>query len=102
MLNLIEEDERLREFQTSVVNIFLIGSETDTGRDPERVNLMANREEALQSQAEVARILIDQEVQDLVNAIDVKIECMEKDSVFFPTKEFTDVENLNQCIFKIV
>jgi len=101
VLNLIEEDERLREFQTSVVNIFLIGSETDTGRDPERVNLMANREEALQSQAEVARILIDQEVQDLVNAIDVKIECMEKDSVFFPTKEFTDVENLNQCIFKI-
>jgi len=101
VLNLIEEDERLREFQTSVVNIFLIGSETDTGRDPERVNLMANREEALQSQAEVARILIDQEVQDLVNAIDVKIECMEKDSVFFPTKEFNDVENLSQCIFKI-
>merc|ERR1712128_313665 len=101
VLNLIEEDERLREFQASVVNIFLIGSETDTGRDPERVNLMANREEALQSQAEVARILIDQEVQDLVNAIDVKIECMEKDSVFFPTKEFNDVENLSQCIFKI-
>jgi len=101
VFNLIEEDERLREFQTSVVNIFLIGSETDTGRDPERVNLMANREEALQSQAEVARILIDQEIQDLVNAIDVKIECMEKDSVFFPTKEFNDVENLSQCIFKI-
>ena len=101
VLNLIEESERFREFQTSAVNIFLIGAETENGRDPERVNLMVNREDALQSQAEVARILIDQEIQDLVNAIDVKIECMEKDSVFLPTKELPDVDNLSQCIFKI-
>lgn len=101
VLNMIEEDERFREFQTSLVNIFLIGSESEAGTDPERVNLMANREDALQSQAEVARILIDQEIQDLANAIDVKIECMEKNSVFLPTKEFADVDNLSQCVFKI-
>ena len=101
VLNMIEENERLREFQTGVVNIFLIGAETETGRDPERINLMTNREDALQSQAEVARILIEQEIQDLANAMDVKIECMEKDSVFLPTKEFPDVDNLSQCVFKI-
>ena len=101
VLNLIEENERLQDFQTGVVNIFLIGAETETGRDPERINLMTNREDALQSQAEVARILIEQEIQDLANAMDVKIECMEKDSVFLPTKEFPDVDNLSQCVFKI-
>ena len=101
VLNMIEEDERFREFQTGLVNIFLVGAESEGGRDPERVNLMANREDALQSQAEVARILIDQEIRDLANAIDVKIECMEKDSVFLPTKEFPDVDNLSQCVFKI-
>merc|ERR1719175_17395 len=45
VLNMIEENERLREFQTGVVNIFLIGAETETGRDPERINLMTNRED---------------------------------------------------------
>ena len=101
VVNMIEENERFREFQTGVVNIFLIGAEAETGRDPERINLMTNREDALQSQAEVARILIEQEIQDLANAMDVKIECMEKDSVFLPTKEFPDVDNLSQCVFKI-
>jgi hypothetical protein len=101
VLCIIEESERFREFQTGIVNLFLIGSETESGRDPERINLMANREDALLSQAEVARILIEQELQDLANAIDVKIDCMEKDSVFLPTKEFPDVDNLSQCIFKI-
>merc|ERR1719507_1845202 len=101
VINMIEENERFREFQTGDVNIFLIGVEAETGRDPERINLMTNREDALQSQAEVARILIEQEIQDLANAMDVKIECMEKDSVFLPTKEFPDVDNLSQCVFKI-
>lgn len=93
VLNLIEEDDRMREFKTHAVNIFLIGSDDNVGKDPERINLMANHEEALQSQAEVARILIDQEIQDLVNAIDARIECTEKES--------TDVDNLSECIIKI-
>ena len=101
VLNLIEEDDRMRDFKTAAVNIFLIGSDHTSGRDPERINLMANHEEATQSQAEVARILIDQEIQDLVNAIDVRIECTEKDSVFPASKELNDVENLSECIIKI-
>ena len=101
VLNLIEEDDRMRDFKTNAVNIFLIGSDHTSGKDPERINLMANHEEATQSQAEVARILIDQEIQDLVNAIDVRIECTEKDSVFPASKELNDVENLSECIIKI-
>ena len=101
VLNLIEEDDRMREFQTSAVNIFLIGADNTSGKDPERINLMANHEEALQSQAEVARILIDQELQDLVNAIDVRIDCTEKDSIFLPTKDLNDVEALSECIIRI-
>jgi len=101
VLNLIEEDERLREFQTSVVNIFLIGAESAFGADPERINLMVNREEALQSQSEVARILIDEEIKDLVKAIDGKLKLMSNELAFIPTKEFTDPDKLNQCIIHI-
>ena len=101
VLNLIEEDDRMRDFKTNAVNIFLIGSDQTSGKDPERIHLMANHEEATQSQAEVARILIDQEIQDLVSAIEVKIECTEKDSVFPASKELNDVENLSECIIKI-
>ena len=101
VLNLIEDDDRMRDFQTNAVNIFLIGSDSNSSKDPERINLMANREEALQSQAEVARILIDQEIQDLVNAIDHRMEAIEKDSLGVPSKDENEVDSLSECIIKI-
>ena len=101
VLNLIEDDERMRDFQTNAVNIFLISSDNNSSKDPERINLMANREEALQSQAEVARILIDQEIQDLVHAIDVRMEAIEKDSLGVLSKEENEVDSLSECIIKI-
>ena len=101
VLNLIEDDDRMRDFQTNAVNIFLISSDNSSSKDPERINLMANREEAQQSQAEVARILIDQEIQDLVNAIDLRMEVNETDSLVVPTKDANEVESLSECIIKI-
>ena len=101
VLNLIEDDDRLREFTSNAVNIFLIGADADSSKDPERVNLMANHEEAQQSQAEVARILIDQELQDLINAIDVRVESGEKKEVFGAAGDGGDVEKLSECIIRI-
>ena len=101
VLNLIEEDDRMREFQNNAVNIFLIGADNDIGKDTERINLIANHEEAFQSQAEVARILIDQEIHDLVTAIDARSDNTEQHSFFIPTKDLNDVESLSECIIKI-
>lgn len=100
-LHLLEEDERLREFQTCVTNVFLVGSEEAAGRDAERVTIMANRHQTLQSQAEVGRILLEQELQDLLNALETKLDGMDGDAACEPQKEFASVENLSQCIFKI-
>lgn len=96
--NMIEEDERMREFQTSLVNIYLICSDSESDNNPERVNLMANREEALQSQTEVTRILIDQEIQDFSAALHHKIE--EGDTGVDGLAP-SDAEDLNTCMFKI-
>ena len=101
VLNLIEEDDRMREFQNNAVNIFLIGADNDIGKDTERINLIANHEEAFQSQAEVARFLIDQEIHDLVTAIDARSDSTEQHSFFIPTKDLNDVESLSECIIKI-
>lgn len=101
VLNLIEENERLQEFQTSLINIFLICSTNDSGKEPEKATLMLNREEALQSQAEVSRILIDQEVQDLMNAVENRIECTRKDAKGDTTKELVDIDNVNDCIIRV-
>ena len=62
---------------------------------------MANREEALQSQAEVTRILVEQEIQDLVSAIDQKMEMLDKSDLFSPVRDGTDLESLSQGIFKL-
>jgi uncharacterized protein (DUF2164 family) len=101
VLHLLEEDERLREFQTCVTNVFLVGSEEAVGRDAERVAIMANRQQTLQSQAEVGRILLEQELQDLLAALETKLDAMDEDAACEPQKEFASVENLSQCIFKI-
>ena len=108
--NMIEEDERMREYQTSLVNIYLIaaGEEEGSGRDPERVNLMANRDEALQSQAEVTRILIDQEINDLASALSLKLNLGAEegnkrevgDEEEEDEKDLT-MDNLSQSILKI-
>ena len=97
--NMIEEDERMREFQTSLINIFLVCSDCDIGKDPERVNLMANRDEALQSQSEVTRILVDQEIQELSNNLDTKIND-DLDSLVLPDSDDC-IEKLSQAIFNI-
>jgi len=101
VFNMIEEDERMREFQTSLVNIYLICSDCETGRDPERVNLMANREEALQSQAEVTRILIDQEITDLTSALNLQLRLLDQEEGSGSEKEDLSMDNLSQSIMKI-
>ena len=99
--NLVEEDERMREFQTSLVSIYLICSDCEAGKDPERINLMANRDEALQSQTEVTRILIDQELAEFAAALDLKVAGAEGETEFSSLKEQSFMDTLSQAIFRI-
>ena len=121
VFSFLEEDERKREFQSSLVNIYLISSSADeeTGdlaggvisccRDPERLSLMANWDEALQSQAEVTRILVEQEFQELGTALELKLESSLGSSCDFPIvphRESSTVsslsgENLCEAVAKI-
>jgi len=98
--NMIEEDERMREFQTSLINIFLVCSDCEIGKDPERINLMSNRDEALQSQSEVTRILVDQEIQELSSNLDTKLND-DNDSLISVPDSDGHIEKLSQAIFNI-
>ena len=97
--HMVDEDERLREFQTSLINVYLVCSNSEAAKDPEKVNLMANREEAQQSQIEVTRILIDQEIQDFSAALDQKLEAG-LDAVEEGEAEVS-VDSLSQSIYRM-
>jgi hypothetical protein len=114
----LEEDERLREFQSSLVNIYLFSSVSREGegdsreaslvsRDPERVSLMASWDEALQSQSEVTRILVEQEFQELSSALELKLESSlgrnSRELPVVPHREMSSssVENLGDAISNI-
>ena len=95
----VEEDERMREFQTSLVNVYLVCADAEAAKDPEKINLMANREEAQQSQVEVTRILIDQEIQDFSAALEQKLEA-DPAAVEDDRGEVT-VDSLSQSIYRL-